>query len=346
MAALTFTAKEAKTRSRLSPQFNTDKEGPKSTRYWLVGWDDIEKTDYEFLGWPEYLGPGQLSRHIPQRDPLKQNLWAVSCNTDELLGTKGYETVTVDGQNVNIAKWNETAGSVLRVDYSWLPYEIFSDDDLPTTGEYGRYVEKQEDGQCDILTSSVFTQMFKWAAPEPVDSDLTQIAGTPAVNLGISKVIPYANVTMIWYQVPYRHYPRTTIQNSYGKVSSVDLGSPGKPDFYAKGTLLFLGCRRRRYFSPHPEFTQVGQQVVDLQYFFRHDPGGDTNFDPDNIGPNTFPCFASKTAGPFDAANQGIPLNRRLLITDNGSYKFIGNRTGSCVYDEFDPTDLFKVVSA
>ena len=106
---------------------------------------------------------------------------------------------------------------------------------------------------------------------------------------------------------------------------------------------MFLGCRRRRYFSPHPELTQQGQQVVDLQYYFRHDPGGDIDIDPDNLGPNTFPCFVSTTAGPFDAANQGTPLNKRLLITTDGSYKFIGNRSDSCVYQEFDPTLLFTI---
>lgn len=343
MAALTFRAREAKTRQRASPNFQTNLDGQRSTRYWLVGWDDVLKADYEFIGWPERTGAGVLSRHIPQRDPQKQNLWAVSCDIDELFGTQGYETVTVDGQPVNIAKWNATEGVVFRVEYSWLPYEIRDDDNMTINGEYDRYVEKQEDGQCDILTSSVFTSMFKWTFPSPIDPAFAQVAGSPAINLGISKVIPYANVTMTWKQVPYLYYPRQSIQDSYGCVSNADLGTLGEPDFYAKGTLLFLGCRRRRYFSPHPELTQQGQAVVDLQYFFRHDPGGDFDIDPDNLGPNTFPCFVSTTAGPFAPDSQGTPLNKRVLITTDGTYQPIGSRGATTVYKEFDPAQLFTV---
>lgn len=321
---------EAKTIDRLSPQFNCTPDGPTSTRYFQVqNYGDLLQARYEIMGYPVRTGAGVLSRKLPMREPEDQNCWAVNCGYDENCGAKGYQTVTVDGMPVNVPNFHK---SVLRVDFAIPPYDVHDDDHLDTNGEYGRFVEVQEDGQCDVITSAMLESVMKWTIP-----GISAINGKSAAPIGISQLNPYANVTIIWHQVPYIYYPRATIRDSYGKVSKVDLGAPGDRNFYAKGTLLFLGCRRRRYAHCHPESTGIGQAVVDLQYFFRHDDNGYFEFEDDNLGPNTFPCFLPSTVG-------GTPLNRRVLITTDGVFHDIGDRAdGTCVYDEFDPNLLFKV---
>lgn len=325
--------KEAKTRSRLSPQFNGDEQGPTSSRYYNIPWSRAVNIEAEALGYPERIAPGVLSRHLPERDPQKKHLWAVKCGFDENMGAAGYETVTVDGDPRNVPKFNAAQGQTIRVDYSWLPYDVHADADLDVNGEYGRFVEIQEDSQCDIITSSVLSTVYKWAAP-----GIPSINGRDAVGLGISKPVPFANVTMIWHQVPYVNYPRSAIQDALGKVSKADLGTPGDRNYYAAGTLLFLGCRRRRYAHCHNELTGVGQAVVDLQYYFRHDKGGDLSIAAGNLGPNTFPCFL-----PEDSAPNADALGQRVLITTDGIYQPIGARDDVCVFNEFTPMDLFTV---
>lgn len=321
----TITPKEAKTKDRLSPQLNGQPDGPTSTRFYLFDWADIknQKAEYETLGYPTRSAPGTLSRNLPERDPQRNNVWASAFQFYENIGSLGYEPVSVEGFPRKIQKWTE---SVYRVDYSWRPYPVYEDSEVEADGEYGRFVEIKEDGQTDYITPASLESMFKWAAPGTIPPETCG-------NITNGKLIPYANVSMTWHQVPYRYYPRDAIMNAYGKVSKEDLGTAGEKNFYAAGTLLFLGARRRHYLMAHPETNWDDQAVVDLEYFFRHDPGSNTDDDPDTIGPNTFPCFIQGSPG----------FGKRFLISKNGAYFAIGSRDDVCIFDEFIPMDLFTV---
>lgn len=323
---------------RLSPQFGCTCDGPTSTRYYLFDWEDVASGQamYEVMGYPERTGAGVLSRHLPERDPQLLHLWANGFTFYQNIGSRGFEQVMVDGMTRNVPVYankddTETVpgrGAIYRCDFSWRPYDVHSDDDLDVNGEYGRFVEVKEDGQTDYITPASLENVFRWAAP-----GVTDLNGKVAGNITNGKLIPYANVSMVWHQVPYIYYPRAAIAAAYGKVTKTDLGAPDDRNYYKAGTLLFLGSRRRRYMHPHPESTGAGQAVVDLEYFFRHDPGGNFDIAADCIGPNTFPCFVFESDG----------FNKRFLISKDGLYYNVGSRDGVCMFDEFTAMDLFTV---
>lgn len=308
-------------RDNISPQFSCTPQGPTSTRFFIFDWADIASgaAQYGAMGYVGRTGPGPLglTRFLPERDPQFQNLWASNFSFHANAGSKGYATVTVNGQPRRIPIYTK---AVYRVDYSWRPYRVLSDselDALDNATEYERFVEIREDDQSDYISPAILNNggVMQWVKP-----GTDTVNHKPAVTT-IGKLIPYANLSMTWHQVPYKYFPLDAIRASVGKVTKKDLGVSPDKNFYAKGTLLFCGARFAVEFSSHSETDQWDQWIVSPQYFWRYDPDG----------PNTFPCFLK------DA------FAERLLISKDGNDHAIGSRDGFCIYREFDPIDVFSV---
>ncbi len=318
--------KEAGTKERLSPQFGVGCDGPTSSRLWLFPWDYIKSglAEAEAMGYPTRSGAGVLTRNLPEFDFQRRQLWASNFTHYNNNGSKGYEELTIDGLTQRVAKWDDTAGAIYRVDYSWRPFPILTDDESET--EYDRFVEIQEDDQSDYISPAVLNNgtFMKWADPGVVGVDKIKAITT------IGKLIPYSNLTMVWHQVPYKYFPLDTIRSSVGKVSKADLGSMGEKNFYQAGTLLFCGCRYRIQMSPKSQTNWIDQAVVSPIYHWRYD-GAKLHGGTDIGGPNSFPCFLKNAFG------------QRLLISDTGIEYAVGARDGHCIYPEFDPVTLFTV---
>lgn len=312
MISVSFT--ETQVKNGQSPQYSCDETGPSSVHYYQFSWADLAQAEYEIMGYTLCGGSGDLlfTRLLPDEDPLRPGLWAARVSFAEGRGSSGYESVAISGGYTRkVPKYKK---GVLRVDYSWRPYYLYADDEIDF--EYDRYVEIEENGTTDYVTPPPLKAMPKW-----VGGGVT-VNQTTAVGATYGKLIPYSNVSMTWHQVPFECFPRAAILNSYGKVSSADLGVSGDNNYYQSATLLFCGARWRRTamsFSASP--------CVDLTYYFRHDTGQN----PDQAaqrGPNTFICFLEE------------PYVRRL-ISSSGLDPGIGSRSGKCVYEEFNPNDLF-----
>ena len=274
----------------------------------------MAQAEYEIMGFSERIGADNLSRYLPLSDPAKPYLYAERCTFVEGRGADGFDTYSLDGYQVKGARYKK---GVFKVDFKWRPYDLIPDDEIGS--EYDRFVEIEENGTTDYVTPPAMRSQLKWVGGG------TTVNQQVAVGATYGKLIPYSNVTMHWYQVPYAYMPKPAILASYGKVSNSNLGVDSSPNTYFEAaTLLFCGARWRR-----SAMAFGGTPSVDISYFFRHDTGEN----PDQAaqrGPNTFLCFLED------------PIVRRLL-SKTGLDPGIGSRDGKCVYDEFDPYDLFRV---
>lgn len=307
---LTVAYTETEVRRGQSPQFSCDPDGAQAVRFLQFAWGDMEQAEYEIMGYSTRIAAGTfgLSRNLPECHPDRPWLWASRVSFVEGRGARGFDSVSVPiGSGSYPVKTAKYSLGVLRVDYGWRSYDVLLDSEL-SASEYERFVAIEEHGACDYLTPPPLRFKLQWAE----GPNQHRVA-----NATFGKLVPFANTVMTWTQIPYAYIPRTTIRDSYGKVSNAALTDPTDPQkTYDAGTLLFLGCRRRRYAMAYQ-----GTPAVDLQYQFRHD----------QEGPNTFPDFLAN------------PIVRRLISVD-GNFHAIGSRTGKTVYEEFDPRELYKVI--
>lgn len=246
--------------------------GFEATRILYCAWADRLRFRMDLVGWPELLNGGKfLSRHLPEQYP---DIGGVYCTEAKLFQGKGvpnYDPVTglirfddmvPGGARPAVA----TGKAFFQTTWRQPTYAILSDDAV-AGNEMARFVTRQTEfaGDSQQLNGNV----FKFCVPlNAVD------LGQP-IPAQVSRFRPTKLVTYTWHQVPGISPDGTmvraleaNIRACQGRVNSVIFDNVGEQ--WSAHTMLFLGVKKHRLSSPHPNLIPCLYDL-ELSFLFRDD---------------------------------------------------------------------------
>jgi hypothetical protein len=198
----------------------------------ISSYSNVTAFTQEMLGYEMYVG-GRIARVLPEFHPVYVWMPCVECQLFEGVGSPR------EGAS-GVVTFTDPAGSTagparFRVVYRTVPWiyqedtAIYTDDDTGA-GELGRYVERRISFNVEAVPLK--GSSFKFTADnEPVPSP-------PA------KVVPLAELTYVWHNVP--RPPDDRIVEAIGKVNDgvFDGNQFGGGGNYPAETVLFTGANR------------------------------------------------------------------------------------------------------
>lgn len=217
----------------------------------------------------------------------------------------------------------------LKITYETLPYEVLADEKLmslalrrltqsayPDESGLARYVSRRVSPAGEILP--VPTGVFKWVK-----------AGTPAIEIGVPKLMISFNLAITWHEIPQQLVPcssiNTTLASGTGVIETT-LGKMNDSYFngWPMGSLLLVACELK------PQRNLFGVRIWQITYFFKHllPVSGFTHthlFDPRTPG-----WVEASTDGATNLITQAVGKS----IYDYASYRslFFG-QTGPQAYE-------------
>ena len=239
--------------TRIVDVLNPDspKEGPVTQAH-------LKQAAKDFVGYAKReltSGHYWISRITPAPHPEFSRLYCVSIARYEGVAPRGREDIA--GEPVaKYARWRCT------LEYSTLPYDVLTDNQLANAGAldpYGnpdestglRYVSRSGEQGGKFVTIARGVMYFQPGGGLPIP-----------LPEGIPAWISEDTLTLTHYDLPYAAVPWTAIERVKGTINEVGFIQPNQT--FTPGTLLYLNTRAM------PDTDVLGERIFTLQHQFKY----------------------------------------------------------------------------
>lgn len=202
-------------------------DGSEVSRVFMVDWDRWRAFVSDCLGNPNYTGPGDISRVLPEQHPEALGFYATACK------------VSPAGQSA--VSGNKSAWKVARIDTTFkpVPYAVKANADIAT--ELDRFVSRKVLNKGDYLQLQITS--FKWVSRALVNGQKQPLGASPGI-VTPSKMLEYT-----WHRIPTRPAGGGDTNRPFrcplDEVIPLFLGKTNSLAFdaiYPPGTVLFTGA--------------------------------------------------------------------------------------------------------